>query len=189
VLIDAGSALAEMSLRLAVHLRVTDAVTGRDLGPATRVDVKIGDGWSLLSEDRLSRLVTGAEYDFRFEHDRYYPAILPVSVARHQALLLLEAALSPLPAVVIVSSTHQGVRLRIDGSQRYLSAERPPVWRVLEPPGSGPRELLLVPGLHTMTAEAAGAAEAGIDLSLESGERVEVRIGAEGGRLALERFP
>jgi hypothetical protein len=168
---------------------VTDAVTGRDLGPGTRIDVKVGDGWSLLSEDRLSRLVTGAEYDFRFEHDGYYPAILPVSVARHQALLLLEAALSPLPAVVIVSSTHQGVRLRIDGSQRYLSAERPPAWRALEPPGSLPRELLLVPGLHTITAEAAGAGEAGIDLSLEPGERVEVRIGAAGGRLALERFP
>ncbi len=189
VLLEASGELAAVRLPLAVRASVRDAVTGADLGALARIEVKIGDGWSPFAGETLSRLFTGSSYEFRFEADGYHPATQRVSAAPHQALLLLDAALTPLPAQLRVTTALAGVRLRIDGSSRYLSAERLPAWRRLAPLDTTPRELLLAPGAHRITAERAGMGSTTVDVSLESGERVSVTVEERNGRLALQRFP
>jgi hypothetical protein len=48
---------------------------------------------------------------------------------------------------------------------------------------------MLAPGSHRVTAEGAGMGSTTIDVSVESGERLEITVESQDGRLALRRFP
>ncbi len=187
--VDASEELASLRLPVAVALRVVDVLDGSDLTAGTSVDVKIGDGWSPLTPETLARVVTGSSYDFRFERPDYYPLTNEVRIAPHEAQLRVEAALAPTPASVRITTSLAGVRLRIDGSSRYLSAERVPVYRDLAFSDAGSRELLLVPGAHRLGAERGGLGSTALDVAVRSGERVAITIDAVDGKLALRRFP
>jgi eukaryotic-like serine/threonine-protein kinase len=185
--VDAGSALRGLSFPLRVESRVSDANTGADLTRATRVDVKIGDGWSPFTPEVAGRLTTGATYEFRFEHPGYFPATQRVQVPPHQLLLLLESDLLPLAGSVRVSTALSGVRLRVDGSRWYLRGGETPVR--LQTLGAEPADLPLAPGRHRITAERSGAGTSTIEIDIASGERVAITIEADGTRLVLRRFP
>jgi eukaryotic-like serine/threonine-protein kinase len=185
--VDAGSALGGLSFPLRVESRVSDANTGADLTRATRVDVKIGDGWSPFTPEVAGRLTTGATYQFRFEHPGYSPATQRVQVPPHQPLLLLESDLLPLAGSVRVSTALSGVRLRVDGSRWYLRGGEKPV-RLLTM-GAEPADLPLAPGRHRITAERGGAGTSTIEVDITSGERVAITVEADGTRLVLRRFP
>ncbi len=187
--VGASDALASLRLPVAVVFRVVDLLDGSDLTAGTTVDVKIGDGWSPLTRESLTRVVTGSSYEFRFERPDYYPLTSKVRIAPHEALLRLEAALAPAPASVRIATTLAGLRLRIDGSSRYLSAERVPVYRDLASSDAASRELLVVPGAHRVSAERGDLGNAALDVSVQSGERTTITIEAVGGKLALRRFP
>jgi predicted Ser/Thr protein kinase len=185
--LDASGGLAALRLPVEVALHVVDVIDRSDLTAGTSVDVKIGDGWSPLSPETLARVKTGSTYSFRFERPRYYPLTSEVRIAPHEALLRLEAALAPLPAAVRIAATPAGVRL--DGSSRYLSGERFPVYRDLASSDASARELLLVPGAHRIGAERGDLGSASLDIYAEPGERVSITIEAVEGKLAMRRFP
>ncbi len=141
----------EAQLPLAVSIRATSASDGVDITSGTNVALLQNGIWVPFLGEVVTSLRSGATYQFRFEHDGYYPADYGLAVDAYQSDLRIDASLVPHPGGIELSANTGGVRLLVDGSETYRKWGRTPQPEPVPVIGPKPVLLALAPGAHTIT--------------------------------------
>ena len=142
----------ETSLPLSVSIQARSAAGGKTITAGTSVELYANGSWVPFSGDIVSSLKSGRTYQFRLEHDGYYPADYALAVYPFQSELRLDADLVPYPGALDLSATTRDIRVRLDGSDTYRAWGRAPHPAQIPRIGQQPSELRLSPGSHTLAA-------------------------------------
>ena len=142
----------ETSLPLSVSIQARSAAGGKTITAGTSVELYANGSWVPFAGDIVSSLKSGHTYQFRLEHDGYYPADYALAVYPFQSELLLDADLVPYPGALDLSATTRDIRVRLDGSDTYRAWGRAPHPAQIPRIGQQPSELRLSPGSHTLAA-------------------------------------
>jgi len=172
------NALPPPALPLNLRFRATDRATGERLSSPFEVDYRAGGRWVELTDEVRSELETGTVHRFRFRAEGFYREEYSLLVEPYQSDLLVEADLTPYPAVLRLLGDTDGGELLVNGSRQYLRGGRQVELVAvpqLDAENDGPLELTLLPGEHRITLRR-GSAEASETLRLESQERARLRV-------------
>jgi hypothetical protein len=148
--------------------------------------VLLGGRWLEWGPEVAEALTSGAAYRFRFEHEGYAPRTYSLSIQPYQTLLRLEAQLVPDPGILRLHSNAGGLKVALNGSPYYFSGGKDRAYRPLEPLEEGSRELRLSPGRYRLTVERDAGLTRSLDVDVQAGRTVTVRIELDRGRRSLE---
>jgi serine/threonine-protein kinase len=172
-------------LPLIVEHAAFDVETGQDLTATTTFYVFLAGRWLEWSPEVAEALTSGASYRFRFEHEGYAPRSYSLAIQPYQTLLRLEAELVPVPGTLRLRSNAGGLRMTLNGSRYYFSGGKDRAYRPLEPLEQGSRELRLSPGRYRLAVERDAGLTRSLDIDVESGRTVTVRIELDRNRRSL----
>jgi hypothetical protein len=173
-------------LPLIVERAAFDMETGQDLTDTASFQVLLGGRWLEWGPEVAEALTSGAAYRFRFEHEGYAPRTYSLSIQPYQTLLRLEAQLVPDPGILRLHSNAGGLKVALNGSPYYFSGGKDRAYRPLEPLEEGSRELRLSPGRYRLTVERDAGLTRSLDVDVQAGRTVTVRIELDRGRRSLE---
>jgi serine/threonine-protein kinase len=172
-------------LPLIVEHAAFDVETGQDLTATTTFYVFLAGRWLEWSPEVAEALTSGASYRFRFEHEGYAPRSYSLAIQPYQTLLRLEAELVPVPGTLRLRSNAGGLKMTLNGSRYYFSGGKDRAYRPLEPLEQGSRELRLSPGRYRLAVERDAGLTRSLDIDVESGRTVTVRIELDRNRRSL----
>jgi len=173
-------------LPLAVRCRVVDEASGADITGGTDLSVYLDGEWRQADRFVLSRLTTDNVYRFRFEREGYFTKLYHLIIRPEQTVLDFQVALIPRPGKLRIGSDAEGIRLRLNGSDTYLSGGESMAPAILEPTTEEVQELSLLPGDYLLTAEKSKKLTRDILVTIRSDRTVEVDIGADSRTRTLD---
>jgi tRNA A-37 threonylcarbamoyl transferase component Bud32 len=142
-----------LPLPLTLSATVRDIATGADLTAGSSLFLFRGGRWQPWSRELAAALTSGAAYRFRFEHEGYHAQHFNLRVLPEQSRLEIRAALVPLPGTLRLSPAAPGLRLKLNGSDSYLTGGTARELRRLPPPGEQETKLVLDPGSYLVTVQ------------------------------------
>jgi len=177
-------AVAPHELSVSVH--VSSALTGRGIGPGSRVELRSGQSWVDFPGAIAGPLRAGGDYRFRVSHDGYYTTEYRVRSAASELQLSIDAALVPDAGEIGLASKVGGLQITLDGSRHYRAWGPHPAEKELPKTATAPVVLSLAPGSYEL-AVSSGAVHASRKVTVQSGYRLQLSlVSQKGGNLQLE---
>ena len=157
------------SFPLELTWSAADAMNGSDISGMTRMD------WERVDSPG-GNLVSGGRYRVQFSAQGYQPSSFAVAVSPWRRSLSLEASMWPQPAKVIVhNDTGRSIIPRLNGSGKYLDMNGAPgINRISRLKPGGKEELVLPPGVYTITPGLGKSVQ--LNLSLKSGDNAHIVV-------------
>ncbi|HUX14436.1 MAG TPA: serine/threonine-protein kinase [Spirochaetia bacterium] len=140
------------ALPLAVEVTVTSAADGANITAESSVFVGFDGFWLPVTRSVAAALKSGRVYQFRVEHDGYYPDRFDLMVYPFQTNLDLSASLVPYPGAIALSTSSGPITLSVNGLHIYRAWGREPHPKAVPSVGSGRTVLNLAPGEYTLEA-------------------------------------
>ncbi len=140
------------ALPLAVDVTVTSATDGGNITAGSSISLLRDGFWIPFTGSVASELKSGRVYQFRVEHDGYYPDSFDLMVSAFQTNLDLGASLVPYPGAIALSTSSGPIALSVNGSRSYRAGGRNPHPEAVPSIGGKPTVLILAPGEYTLEA-------------------------------------
>ncbi len=176
---------------LSVALDIRDAVSGKDIGQDTQISMKTNRGFIPLSD--ITTIESGDVHLFRLTADGYIGQDYSLFLGEEISALKIEAVLLPKPALIILDTGNENIDLTVNGTSwidLYMEDDssgspvtRMEAWNLHD---SIPESMNLSPGRYRFEASRWGS-RTRLDLSIVSGEKIELRITEVDGNIQLLR--
>jgi hypothetical protein len=173
--------VAGRRLPLALDYSVRDYRSGQELTDTTFVSVFLDGDWVPWSPWTARALTSGASYRFRFERSGYYSQGYNLLIEPYQSSLTLEVALVPVPGTLRIVSNAEGLEIRLNGSDQYLTPGARPAgpdrsYAQLPRLATGSQELLLDPGEYLLTVRRDDSLSRSVSVMVVSGSVSWVQV-------------